>query len=96
VNDQLSVVIAGDICTTAKMDLVDGAFCKSLLSEIKPYFEKADFRIANQECVFREGDEGAPIMKSGPCLFGRVKNAALLAEAGVDCAILANNDLALI
>lgn len=91
VNDQLSVVIAGDICTTAKMNEVDGEFAKRLLRDMMPYLRAADFRIANQECVLREGDEGAPIVKSGPCLFGRVKNAELLKEAEVDCAILANN-----
>ena len=90
-NDQLSVVIAGDICTFAKKDIVDAAFCKTLLAEMKPYLAQADFRIANQECVFRDGEEGAPIVKSGPCLFGWTKNAALLSEAGIDCAILANN-----
>ena len=45
------------------------------------------------ECVLCDEGVGENIIKSGPNLRGDVKNAAFLAAAGIDCAILANNHL---
>lgn len=87
----VKVIICADVATHNCKNDVDSAFSRVLLRDIKPTLDTADFRLANLECVLCDSSIGAPITKSGPNLLGDPKNFAFFKEAGIDCAILANN-----
>ena len=87
----INVIVGADISTQSNRDIVDAEFCKTLLRDMTPVTDKADFRIANLENVLCEEGTGEPIIKSGPNLYGLPKNVAFLNELKVDCAVLANN-----
>ncbi len=87
----MKIMVCADVATYKMPERIDADYCKSLLRDMKPILQSADYRIANLECVLCDNGVGAPIVKSGPNLNGYVKNAAFLEEAGIDCAVLANN-----
>ncbi len=89
----MKIMVCADVATYKIREKIDAAYCKPLLRDMKPVLDSADFRIANLECVLCDEDVGCNITKSGPNLRGDVKNAAFLEEAGIDCAVLANNHL---
>lgn len=89
----MKIMVCADVATYKIRERIDEAYCKPLLRDMKPVLETADFRLANLECVLCDEGIGENIVKSGPNLRGEVKNAAFLREAGIDCAILANNHL---
>ena len=87
----INVIVGADISTQSNKDIVDAEFCKTLLRDMTPVTDKADFRIANLENVLCEEGTGAPIIKSGPNLYGLPKNISFLNEFKTNCAVLANN-----
>lgn len=89
----LSVLFAGDVCTNANAALCHGAYAKEVLSEVKPYLDRADYRIVNLENPIAPEGVGAPIPKSGPNLIGRPANLDFFREGSFDCCVLANNHL---
>lgn len=91
--DKLSVIIAGDFCSSRNKDKITPAFSKSLLSEVKPYLACADYRLINLECPLTDKENIKPIIKSGPNLCGIAQNVSFLKEGNFDCAVLANNHL---
>ncbi len=86
----MKILFAGDICFKdfAKMASVKEP-C-DIYGEIKPVFDKADFRMINLECPLYEGDS-APILKSGPNIKADPKFVKHLTYLGIDLAGLANN-----
>jgi len=76
----INVIVGADISTQSNRDVVDAEFCKTLLRDMTPVTDKADFRIANLENVLCEEGTGEPIIKSGPNLYGLPKNVAFLNE----------------
>lgn len=91
--NSMKIMVCADVATYKIADQIDAAYCKPLLVDMKPVLDAVDFRIANLECVLCDEDVGYNIIKSGPNLRGERKNAAFLLEAGIDCAVLANNHL---
>ena len=89
----MKIMVCADVATYKIADQVDAEYCKPLLVDMKPVLDSVDFRIANLECVLCDKGVGENIIKSGPNLRGEPKNAAFLTEAGIDCAVLANNHL---
>ncbi len=89
--NKMKVIIGADVSTKTNKEYVDAAFCETLLRDMKPVLEAADFRIYNLENVLCEEGVGAPIIKSGPNLMGYPKNIEFFTTAKADCAQLANN-----
>lgn len=89
--NKMKVIIGADVSTKTNKEYVDEAFCETLLRDMKPVLATADFRIINLENVLCDEGVGAPIIKSGPNLFGYPKNIAFFNACKCDCAVLANN-----
>lgn len=89
------VLIGGDVSTdfSKHWRLADAAYSKNLFLELRPYLDRADFRLCNLENVLCEEGLGAPIIKCGPNLRGEPEEIGFLTEGGFDCVFLANNHL---
>ncbi|MDY3285375.1 MAG: CapA family protein [Eubacteriales bacterium] len=85
----LRVAVMGDICMNRIQDEMDEGRAKGLLAEVRPLLARADVRIANLENAITE--PLTPIAKCGPNLWQKRENLCFYREAGIDCAILANN-----
>ena len=94
-SNSVRVLVGGDVSTDFSKDwrLTDAAYSKHLLSELRPYLDRVDFRICNLENVICEKGLGAPIIKCGPNLRGEPEELGFLTEGGFDCVTLANNHL---
>ena len=64
-----------------------------IISEVKPYFDAADFSIVNLETPLADEKKLTPIKKSGANLISDPKNAVLLKALGANVATLANNHI---
>ena len=85
----LRVAVMGDICMSDMQDRMTPEFAAGVLREVRPLLAQADLRIANLENAITAPD--TPIDKCGPNLWMKPENLCFFREAGVDCAILANN-----
>ena len=86
----LSLLVFGDICTTADTrPLFDNGSPEALFGSLSARIASADLALANLECVL--SDTANPANKIGPVLRGRKADVAILGEAGFDVLGLANN-----
>lgn len=85
----LRVAVMGDICMDRIQNVMDAGRAKTLLREVKPLIDGMDLRIANLENAITE--PLTPIAKCGPNLWQTRENLRFYREAGIDCAVLANN-----
>lgn len=88
-SQSLSIIAAGDLGFADIEEKVDFAYAQSVLEDVMPVLDQADFRIINLENPLTNETDG--IKKTGPCLRGIPKNVGFLKAGNFDCAILANN-----
>lgn len=88
----MKIIFTGDINFRERTDLT---YEKSveIVSEIKPYFEKADFVIPNLECPLAEKENHTPIKKAGPDLICHPSNICFLKALNTTAVTLANNHI---
>ena len=65
--------------------------CADILAEVRPYFEKADFRIVNLETPLADKELHTPIKKSDPNLICDSNNILVLETLHADVCTLANH-----
>ncbi len=87
----MKLIFTGDVNFRTKENITSEESRKALES-VKPYFDRADFRIINLECPLADGDF-EPITKSGPNLISPSSCICFLEEGKVDGATLANNHM---
>lgn len=87
----MKILVAGDFCPQQRVaELFEKGDYSTVLGEVKPIIEQADYSIVNFECpVCRGGEE--PIVKQGPNLKCTEKGIEAVKWAGFDCVTLANN-----
>ena len=88
----MKILFGGDICFSYMPRDYDTSGFSTVVKSLKPLFNKADYRIANLECVLYDG-EPQPIKKSGPALMAKTDFVSFLQELRINCAALANNHL---
>lgn len=87
----MKILIAGDFCPQNRVaELFEKCDYASVLGEMKPIIEQADYSIVNFECSVIKGGE-KPIMKQGRNLHCSEKGMEAIKWAGFDCVTLANN-----
>lgn len=87
----MEVLVAGDFCPRNRVAaLFDKGDYASVLGEVKPIIEQADYSIVNFECPVTNGGE-KPIEKCGPNLQCSEKGMEAVKWAGFNCVTLANN-----
>ncbi len=89
----MKIIVTGDVCFKAIYNKIDREFSNSVLKEIKPILEGADYTIMNLETPLLKSASCKPITKSGPNIFGIEKNIEFLLSADCDCVTLANNHI---
>ena len=90
-NEKFTMVFGGDINTHNNKTGTSGANAKKIMAEVAAVTAGADYAIANLENPLLTDAEVAPIVKSGPCLYGWPENADLVRAGGFDAVCLANN-----
>lgn len=86
----MKLLIAGDFCIrNATVDIVKAGGTWSLFGGIKDILRRHDVNVVNVECALT--DSAQAVFKDGPNLKGQISDAAVLAEAGFNVALLANN-----
>lgn len=87
----MNIIVAGDFCPQHRVAQLFGeGFFGSVLGEVKPVIDQADYAIANFECPVCNGKE-RPIIKCGPRLKCDKSGFEALKWAGFGCVTLANN-----
>lgn len=87
----MKILIAGDFCPQNRVaELFDKSEFDTVLGEVKPIIEQADYSIVNFESPVCKGSE-KPIEKCGPNLKCSEKDVEAVKWAGFDCVTLANN-----
>lgn len=87
----MRILIAGDYCPQERVSkLISKGQGETVMENVKPYIQKADYSIVNFECSVADKTDN-PIAKYGPCLSCTADGVALLKTIGFDCAALANN-----
>ena len=87
----MKILIAGDFCPCLRVaDLFEQEKYSSVLGDIRPIVETADYAIVNFECTVTKGGE-KPIEKQGPNLQCSEKGMEAVKWVGFDCVTLANN-----
>ena len=83
--------MAGDFCPQYRVShkFNEGDFA-SVLEDMKPFIERADYSIVNFECPVTKGGE-KPIVKQGPNLQCSENGIEAVKWVGFDCVTLANN-----
>ena len=87
----MKILIAGDYCPQERVAklIEEGKGC-SVMKDMKPYLNGADYAIVNFECAVVDSTV-KPIVKFGPCLSCSAKGVDLLKTMGFDGVTLANN-----
>lgn len=87
----MKILIAGDFCPQHRVarSFESGDFA-TVLGEVKPILESADYSIVNFECAVTSGVE-KPIEKIGPNLQCSKRGMEAVKWSGFDCVTLANN-----
>lgn len=87
----MKILIAGDFCPQYRVaKLFEIKEYSSVLGEIRPIVEDADYSIVNLECPVVKGSE-KPIVKCGPNLYCSKNGMEAVKWAGFGCVTLANN-----
>ena len=87
----MKILVSGDFCPQHRVaKLFEEGDFSSVLGEVKPIVESADYAIVNFECPVTLGGE-QPIEKMGPNLHCSEKGVEAIRWAGFDCVTLANN-----
>ena len=87
----MKILVAGDFCPQKRVaNTFDNNDFQSVLGEVKPLIEEADYAIVNFECPITKGNE-TPISKYGPNLRCSEKGLDAIRWTGFDCVTLANN-----
>lgn len=87
----MKILIAGDFCPQNRVPvLFDKGEYASVLGQVKPIIEQADYSFVNFECPVTHGDEN-PIDKQGPNLHCSDKGVEAVKWARFNCVTLANN-----
>ena len=87
----MKILIAGDFCPQHRIaDKFAHDDFASVLKNVKPVVESADYSIVNFECSITKGGE-KPIVKLGPNLHCSEKGMEGVKWAGFNCVTLANN-----
>ena len=87
----MKILIAGDFCPQSRVaKLFDQGRFETVLCEVRPFVEQADYSIVNFECPITKGGE-KPISKCGPNLKCSEKGLEAVKWAGFECVTLANN-----
>ena len=66
---------------------------KDILSEVQPYLDRVNFRIANLETPLADKNKYKPIKKSGPNHIYNSENVVFLKALNADAVTLANNHI---
>jgi poly-gamma-glutamate synthesis protein (capsule biosynthesis protein) len=88
----MRILFTGDINFRGIEDLTKEA-SEEILSELKPYLAKVDFRIPNLETPLAQKNKYEPIKKSGPNLICPPENIIFLKAFQADGVTLANNHI---
>jgi poly-gamma-glutamate synthesis protein (capsule biosynthesis protein) len=88
----MRILFTGDINFRGIEDLTKEAR-EEILSELKPYLAKVDFRIPNLETPLAQKNKYEPIKKSGPNLICPPENIIFLKAFQADGVTLANNHI---
>lgn len=87
----MKILIAGDFCPQNRVaELFEKGDYASVLGEMKPIIEQADYSIVNFECPVTEGRE-MPITKQGKNLHCSERGMEAAKWTGFNCITLANN-----
>lgn len=87
----MKILFAGDLSFEHIKEYPGDRAMEAVFTQVKPYFEKADFRMVNLESVFNSGF--TPIIKSGPNISALPEFVHVLNHLHIDVAGLANNHL---
>lgn len=85
----MKILFAGDLVFEYLKEYMGDREVEQIFEEVKPLFDKADFRMVNLESVFNENF--TPIIKSGPNISSCPDFVHVLKYLQVDVAGLANN-----
>lgn len=88
----MKILFTGDI-NFRGLDPLDLKASEKIISEVKPYFDSADFRVVNLEEPLADKEKYSPIYKSGPNLIDSSENIVFLKALGAYAASLANNHI---
>lgn len=87
----MKILIAGDFCPQQRVaKLFNHDDFSTVLGDVKPIIEEADYSIVNFECAVTHGGE-KPIDKIGPNLQCSKRGVEAVKWVGFDCVTLANN-----
>ena len=87
----MKILIAGDFCPQQRVaKLFEHKDFATVLGDVKPIIEEADYSIVNFECAVTYGGE-KPIEKIGPNLQCTKNGIEAIEWAGFNCVTLANN-----
>ena len=84
-----STIFAGDLCPREQNGPSVAARAADIISEVKPLFKAADFRMLQWECAI--APDARPIVKSGPNHRCCPEVLDVAVELGTDLNLLANN-----
>ena len=88
----MKLLFTGDVNFRGK-DSLTLKESKSIISQIQPILDSADFRIVNLECPLGDKEKYKPILKAGPNLICSERNLPFLKFFNADAVTLANNHI---
>lgn len=90
----MKIIIAGDFCPHERVaQLIATNRYDTVLSDIKPLIEEADYSLVNMECPVVLSAETLPIEKNGSHLKAMRNTVDFIKYAGFTCITLANNHI---
>lgn len=88
--EKMKILFAADFCMREYKTYIGDEATDRLISEVKPYFEAADFSMVNLENVYNNGNF-SEIVKHGPAISSVPETVYAMKSLGVDCVGMANN-----
>ena len=90
----MKIIVAGDFCPQDRIErLIATNQYETILSEVKPLIEEADYALVNMECPVVIASSAKAIDKIGPNLKTDPKAVELIKHAGFSGVTLANNHI---
>lgn len=88
----MKILIAGDLCPRNRVaTLIEHAQFETIVGNVKPIIEQADYALINFECPIVVNSSAKPIDKCGPCLRTTPHAIDFIKYAGFNGVTLANN-----
>jgi len=89
----MKILFTGDVNCSRLPQALTPEKAEYAISEVKSFFDKADFRVVNMEEPMGDAEKYEAISKSGPNLIAPAENICLYEALNTDIAVMANNHI---